>query len=277
MIRIVADSSCDLPDDLIEQHRIEVVPLTIRFGEKEFLDREGLSTPDFWHMLTTGDVLPETAAPSIGRFHEVYTRLSSEGADGIVVICISSALSATIQAAEAAVQQFTSGVPVQVIDSRLVSTALGLVAMEAAERAAEGASLREVVATAQQASASSNILAALDTLEYLKRGGRIGGAAAWLGEMLSVKPLITIADGAVAPARRVRTRAKALAAIANHIVELGDRIRRLAIVHSMAPDIDYFLDSLASVYSGEYVVALLGPVVGTHTGPGVVAAAYRLD
>ncbi len=276
MIRIVTDSSCDLPDELIESHRIEIVPLTIRFGDKEYLDREGLSTADFWHMLTTGDVLPETAAPSIGRFHQVYTRLSSEGADGIVVICVSSALSATIQAAEAAVKQFTSGVPVRVVDSRLVSTALGLVALEAAERSAAGASLRDVVATAKEASASSNIFAALDTLEYLKRGGRIGGAAAFLGEVLSVKPLITVKDGAVAPAGRVRTRTKALAAVIDHIAGLADRIQRLAIVHSVAPDLDEFLVSLAKVYSGERIVSSLGPVVGTHTGPGVIAAAYRL-
>jgi DegV family protein with EDD domain len=277
MIRIVTDSACDLPNDLIEQHRIAVVPLTIRFGEKEYLDREGLSTDDFWHMLTTGDVLPETAAPSIGRFHEIYTRLSSEGADGIVVICISSALSATIQAAQAAAQQFTSGVPVRVIDSRLVSTALGFVAVEAAETSAAGASLREVVATAEAAAGSSNIVAALDTLEYLKRGGRIGGAAAFLGEVLSVKPLITVRDGAVGPAGRVRTRTKALAALIDHVAGLGERIRRLAIVHSTAPDIDEFVDSLSEVYQGDHIVCLLGPVVGTHTGPGVVAVAYRLD
>jgi len=275
MIRIVTDSSCDLPDALIEQYRLEVVPLTIRFGEDNYVDREELSGDEFWRLLTTGEHLPETAAPSIGRFQEAFNRLASAGADGIVVITISSEMSATAGAAETAADQSALGIPVIVVDSRLVSTALGLVAIEAAEHSTRGAGIDEVAAAAQSASSRSHILATLDTLEFLKRGGRIGGAAAFIGNLLNVKPMIAVTDGTVAAAGRVRTRRKALAEILDTVLEHSSEIERLAVMHGDAEDLDEFLAGLAEIYAGDPIVARLGPVVGTHAGPGLIGIAYR--
>ena len=274
MIRIVTDSSCDLPDDVVALHRIEVVPLTIRFGDEELVDREGLSTDEFWRRLTTSSILPETAAPSVGRFQAAFTRLVSAGADGIVVLCISSKISATIQSATLAAEQFAPGIPVRVVDSGLVSAALGLAAIAAAELAATGASLDEVETAARSACERGRIFATPATLEYLRRGGRIGGAAALIGGLLDVKPLIGFEDGKVAAAGRVRSRKRALAAVLEHVEERRGSISRLAVVHSDPPDLKDFLERLAEVYEGEVMVARFGPVVGTHIGPGTVGVVY---
>ncbi|MEK7252041.1 MAG: DegV family protein [Actinomycetota bacterium] len=276
MIRIVTDSSCDLPDELLARHRITVVPLTIRFGDEDFVDREQLTKDEFWTRLTEGAVLPETAAPSVGRFLDAFRALSNEGADGVVVVCISSKISATHQAAVLAAEQFPGGIPVRVVDSRLVSAALGLVAIEAAELAETGVTVDAVEDAARTAAASSNIYATLDTLEFLKRGGRIGAAQAFFGNLLDIKPIISFEDGAVEAAGRVRTRRKALAAVVDHVAGLGDTIRRWAVVHSDPADLDEFLAALRSVRDEEPLIARLGPVVGTHAGPGVAGVVYRL-
>ncbi|HLA67179.1 MAG TPA: DegV family protein [Acidimicrobiia bacterium] len=275
MIRIVTDSSCDLPDGLVEQHRITIVPLTIRFGDDDYVDREELSTDRFWELLVAGEGLPETAAPSIGRFQEAFGRLSSEGADGIVVICLSSAISATHQAAVLAVEQYGGGIPIRVVDSGLVSGALGLVVLAAASAAESAGSIDAVEGVARDAAASTNLLATLDTLEYLKRGGRIGSAAAFFGNLLDVKPLISFQDGAVHAAGRVRTRRKAVAAIVERVAEMRGTLADLAIIHSDAADLAEFTTALAEVHEGTPVVMRLGPVVGTHAGPGVVGVVYR--
>ncbi|MBN2113661.1 MAG: DegV family protein [Acidimicrobiia bacterium] len=274
MIRIVTDSSCDLPDDALARHRIEVVPLTIRFGEEELVDREELSGDEFWRRLTTGPVLPETAAPSVGRFQQAFTRLVSGGADGIVVVCISSKISATLQSANLAAEQFTAGVPVRVVDSGLVSGALGLAAIAAAETAAAGPGIDEVEAAARDACERGRIFATPDTLEYLRRGGRIGGAAALIGGLLDVKPLIAFEDGRVAAAGRVRSRRKAIAAILEHVEENRDSIERLAVVHSDPEDLPDFLSRLDEVYPEESLIARFGSVVGTHIGPNAVGVTY---
>ena len=274
MIRIVTDSSCDLPDEALAQHRIEVVPLTIRFGEEEFVDREELSGDEFWRRLTTGAVLPETAAPSVGRFQQAFARLVSSGADGIVVVCISSKISATLQSATLAAEQLTAGIPVRVVDSGLVSAALGLAVIATAEVAAAGASIDEVEAAARAACERGRIFATPDTLEYLRRGGRNGGAAALIGGLLDVKPMIAFEDGRVAAAGRVRSRKKALAAILEHVEEQQGAIARLAVVHSDPPDLPEFLERLAAVYPGETMVARFGSVVGTHIGPNAIGVAY---
>jgi DegV family protein with EDD domain len=274
MIRIVTDSSCDLPDDAIAQHRIEVVPLTIRFGEEELIDREQLTTEEFWRRLKSGDILPETAAPSVGRFQQAFTRLVSAGADGIVVLSISSKISATIQSATLAAEQYAAGVPIRVVDSGLVSAALGLASIAAAEVAAAGAGVDEVEAAARSASERGRIFASPETLEYLRRGGRIGGAAALIGGLLDVKPLIAFEEGRVAAAGRVRSRKRALAAILEHVEEQQGSIDRLAVVHSDPDDLSEFLERLAEVYPGDPMITRFGPVVGTHFGPNAIGVTY---
>ena len=274
MIRIVTDSSCDLPDEVIAANRIEIVPLTIRFGEEELVDREQLSGDEFWHRLTSGGALPETAAPSVGRFQQAFTRMVSSGATGIVVVGISSKISATLQSANLAAEQYAAGVPVRVVDSQLVSAALGLAVIVAAEAAAAGGTLDEVEAVARHACERGRIFATPDTLEYLKRGGRIGGAQALMGGLLDVKPLLAFEEGRVAAAGRVRSRKKAIAAVLEHVVEQHGAIERLAVVHSNPPDLAEFLTRLAEVYPNEPMLARFGPVVGTHIGPNAIGIAY---
>ncbi len=275
MIRIVTDSACDLPEHLIEQHRITVVPLTIRFGPEEFADREELTNERFWERLTTGEVTPETAAPSVGRFESAFRRLAEEGASGILTICISSEVSATHQSAVLAADAFES-VPVRVIDSRLVSAALGLAVIEASEAAADGGTIETVAAAAKEASAATRLLAALDTLEYLRRGGRIGSAAAFFGGLLDVKPLISFTDGVVTAAGRVRTHRKAVDAVVQHVAEVADGIASLGVIHSDPPDLDAFVGKVTAVTGREPILSRLGPTVGTHVGPGAVGVVYRL-
>ena len=274
MIRIVTDSSCDLPDEILQRHRITVVPLTIRFGEEGFVDREELSIDDFWVRLSAAKDLPETAAPSVGRFQDVYRELSYAGADGIVVVTISAGISATHQSATLAADQLRSRIPVRVIDSRLVSAALGLGVLAAARAAEAGGTIDVVEATAREAVASSNLFAALDTLEYLKRGGRIGSTAAFFGNLLDVKPLITFAEGVVSAGGRVRTRRKAIKAVLDHLESL-ESVAEVGVIHSNPPDLDEFLGALRERGHDDPLVARLGPVVGAHAGPRVIGIVYR--
>ncbi len=277
MIGVVTDSSCDLPDDLLDRAGVAVVPLTIRFGGEELIDREEISPEDFWRRLPAARELPQTAAPSPGAFEAAYHRQAAAGADGVVAVCLSGALSGTLQSAQVAAEAVAADIPVRVVDSRLASAALGLAALRAAETAAAGGGLDEVEAAAVAAAAASGVLGALDTLEYLKRGGRIGGAQALLGELLAVKPLISLEDGMVVPAGRVRTRRKALAALLDHVRALAPRLDAVVVIHGAAPDVDGFAADVAAVVPPERItVSLLGPVVGTHAGPGLIGVCHRL-
>ena len=274
MIRVVTDSSCDLPQELALTHGIEIVPLNIRFGDLEFTDRLELSHTQFWDHLKTSPDLPETSAPSAGAFREVFERLAEEGADGIVAVCLSSHLSGTYQAAAIAAEQ-TPRIPIKVIDSRNVSMALGFQVLEAARAAARGDGLDQVVAAALAVRDQTNFIVALDTLDFLQRGGRIGAAQAFLGGLLSIKPLITMEDGVVAAMGRVRTRSRALANLVERATALGANIEEAAIVTGDSPDVETFRQNL-SILIPVNLVAEIGPVVGTHSGPGVIGIAYRL-
>ena len=274
LIRVVTDSSCDLPDELATLHEIAIVPLNIRFGDLEFADRTELTQREFWERLKTSTDLPETSAPSAGSFRDAYANLAAAGADGIVAICLSSELSGTYQAAVIAAEQTTT-IPVQVVDSRNVSMALGFQVLEAARAAARGDSLDEVIATALAARDGTNFIAVLDTLDYLQRGGRIGTAQAFLGGLLNIKPLITMEDGVVAAIGRVRTRSRALADLVERIAALGPAVQEIAILTGDASDVEDLRQQLSEI-SPTHLIARIGPVVGTHTGPGVLGLAYRL-
>lgn len=272
-VRVVTDSACDLPDDLCRQLGIEVVPLTIRFGDEELVDREELSPEAFWARMAASDVLPETAAPSVGAFEERFRRLADEGADGIVCVDLSSALSATMQSAQVAAKAVVDSCPIEVVDSETVTMGQGGLVLHAARRAAGGADLPTIVAELESRRARSHLYGVLDTLEFLKRGGRIGGAAALLGSVLSIKPVITVRDGAVAPAGKVRTRSKALRHLVDRVKEA--RIEELSVMHAQAPDLDELLDALRPIVDDvEIVVGTIGPVVGVHAGPGTIGVAW---
>lgn len=275
MIRIVTDSSCDLPPALVGQYGLEVVPLTIRFGSDEYVDGRDLEPGDFWKKLRSSDQLPETAAPSAGSFLQAFQALFDAGATGIVALTLSGQLSGTYQSAVIAAEQL--GYPIRVLDSRTVSMGLGLPVLAAARAASAGGDLAAVVETAVDAADGTHVLAALQTLEFLKRGGRIGGAQALVGSLLDIKPLIAVEDGVVNAAGRVRTRSKAKHALSVHVRDRADRIVEVAVLHGDAADVEPFVESIADVLPGRTpIVAQLGPVVGTHSGPGTLGVAYRL-
>ncbi|MEN9792604.1 MAG: hypothetical protein RL330_682 [Actinomycetota bacterium] len=275
-IRIVTDSSCDLPQDLADSLGIRIVPLSVRFGDTEYIDRTTITSDEFWSKCAASAVLPETAAPPPGEFERAYRELTAEGATAVVVIALSSALSATMQSAELAAKAVAGDITVKVIDSRNASMGLGLTVLECARRAREGASMEEITALADGLIPRTRVFAALDTLENLKKGGRIGGAKALVATALSIKPLIEIKDGLVAEAGRQRTRSKALAHLVEVVRENSASIESLGVLHAKCADIDAFVDMVRGVYGGEITVADIGAVIGTHAGQGTIGVAFRL-
>jgi len=274
-VRVVTDSACDLPPELVAAHRIEIVPLTIRFGDEEFVDREELSTSEFWSKLQTSDSLPETAAPSAGAFETKFRDLIARGATGILSINLSSRLSATMQAAQVAAATVAKDCPIQVIDSLTCSMGLGNLCLTAARRAADGDPLESIVDEVITRRDRTKLFGTLDTLEYVKRGGRIGNARAMLGSMLSIKPVIEVRNGVVEPTGRVRTRSKALKVLVD--VVAAQPVERLSVLHGQAPDLDNLLSALdAYVPRDEIVVGEVGPVIGTHAGPGVIGVTFQV-
>jgi DegV family protein with EDD domain len=275
-IRIVTDSSCDLPESVVAEHGIRVVPLSIRFGDEQLLDREELSTAEFWARCASSSTLPETAAPAPGQFEAVYRDLHAEGASGIVVVSLSAALSATMQSAELAARAVSDLLPVRVVDTRSVSLGVGTIAIACAKRAAAGRSLDEVAALAVDLADRTRVFGALDTLENLKKGGRIGGAKALLATALAIKPIIEVVDGAVAEGGKQRTRSKALKFLVDKVAEYQGRIEDLAVLHADCSDVDRFVEMLRPHFAGEIVVGDIGPVVGTHSGRGTIGVAFSI-
>jgi len=273
-VRVVTDSSCDLPVARAAELGIEIVPLTIRFGNEEFVDRVELSNEDFWRKVATSEVLPETAAPSAGAFESTFQRLAAEGADGIVCINLSSRLSATMQSAQVAAKALKGTCPVEVVDSMMVSMGLGLQCINAVRMAEAGADLDQVARATEDQARRTRLFGALDTLEHLKRGGRIGSAQALLGGMLSIKPVIEVRDGAVAEAGKVRTRSKSLKLLADKVAQ-ATAPEQVFVFDAQAPDIDEMIELLAPTVARDQIeFGTIGPVIGTHAGPRTIGVGW---
>jgi fatty acid kinase fatty acid binding subunit len=271
-VRVVTDSASALPEEYVQRFDIDVVPLSIRFGDEEFIDGVDLTPDAFWAKCKVSKTLPETSAPSAGAFQAACERAKAKGYDGVIVLTLSSMLSASNQAAVLAAEAVKGEIDVRVIDTLNVSMGQGLIAIEVAELAATGASLDELVARAQAVMAKAGVVATIDTLEHLIKGGRIGGAKALLGQVLSIKPLVELKNGVVAEAGRQRTRAKALTAVAN-VATSHAPLRRLALIHGACTSGDVAtLESLIKDVPVEFpvIVTDIGPVVGTHGGPGII-------
>ena len=273
-VHIITDSSCDLSDDLATELGIMIVPLEIRFGMQTFTDRVELSTADFWERCRASDDLPSTAAPSPGAFTDAYQRAADAGASEVVVITLSGDLSATIEAAQQAASQPPDGITCHVVDSRSVSAGLGLLVIGAAELASGGASGAEIAEVVRAAAQRVRVHAALDTLENLRKGGRIGAAQSLLGSVLSIKPLITVTDGCVEPAGKQRTRTRALTHLVDLVSAQSANISQLAVMHADCADIDDFVARVAPLTDIEPMVMLIGPVVGAHAGVGTIGVVF---
>lgn len=275
-VRVVTDSACDLPQALVDELGIEIVPLTIRFGSEELVDREELSNEEFWRRLTTSDVLPETAAPAAGAFEKRFRELHGDGANEIICINLSSRLSATMQAAQVAAKAVGGSCRVEVVDSLTCSMGLGSLCVDAARLAGSGATINQVVADVVDRRNRTRLFGTLDTLEFLKKGGRVGNARALLGSMLSIKPVIEVRDGVVEEAGKVRTRSKAVRALAEKVTE--QPIEGVSILHGGAPDVDELLGMLEAIVPRErIVVGEVGPVIGTHAGPRVLGVTFQIS
>jgi DegV family protein with EDD domain len=273
-VRIVTDSSCDLTDEEVAAHGVEVVPLTIRFGSEEYEDRSELSAEAFYEKLAASADLPETAAPAPGKFEAAFRRQQAAGADAIVCINLSSDLSATMQSAQNAAKAVEGELDVRVIDSRSITSGLGTQVLLAAERAASGASADEVVALVEDLARRTHVFGALDTLDNLKKGGRIGNAQALLGSLLSIKPILDISSGKVEEAGKARTRKKALEVLRDKVADAGT-IEHLCVTHGFAPDAEDMLALLDPLFPRDGIrVGHIGPVIGTHGGPRVLGITW---
>lgn len=273
-VRIVTDSTADLPKEEADALGIIVVPLTVFFGEEAYLDGVELDNAGFYRKLAASKDLPRTSQPSPAMFQEAYTRLLNEGADAILSIHLSSKLSGTYQSACTARDSMPERtVPIEVVDSKSISVGMGRAIMRAAREGREGKSLEEIQARVLDELARTHILAVLDTLEYVRRGGRIGGARAMLGNMLSFKPIISLKDGEVVPVEQPRTRGKAYARVAQLLSDVG-ALEHVSIAEASDDVGQQLTEAIRATYQGELPIYKLGAVLGTHTGPGTAAVAY---
>ena len=270
-VRVVTDSTADLPKDQAEELGIHVIPLLVQFGDDVFRDGVDLDTVSFYEKLEASRVSPTTATLPAAKFEEAYRQLIEEGADGILAIYISSTMSGTYNSGLLAAQNMKdSGTPIEVLDSRWVSAGMGIPVLEAARAAKAGKSLAECKAVAEDVMARMNIFAVVETLEYLQRGGRIGKARQLVGTLLNVKPILAVRDGVVQPLEQVRTRSKAYERMAQLLANLGP-LEVVGIAESNEELGQQLTRAIETVYSGPIQHFRLGPAVGTHAGPGTAA------
>lgn len=272
-VRIVTDSSSDLPSALAAELGVTVVPAVVRFGEESFLDGVEIDHDTFYRRLQEEKVFPTTSQPSPGQFAEAYGRLAP-GADAIVSIHLSSRLSGTFNSAVQGAKASGASCPVEVVDSRSTSLGLGLVALEAARLARAGASLDELLAAVRGWIARSHLCAALDTLDFLAKGGRIGRARHLLGTLVRVRPVLALVEGEVQPVRQLRTRAQVEAFLDGDARRHGP-LQALGVVYSTGrSEAEAMADRLADLHPREAIVlGRVGPGLGSHTGPGMLGIA----
>jgi DegV family protein with EDD domain len=289
MIRIVTDSGANLPSDVRAKYNIGIVPLLVIFGNKTYRDEVDLSHEQFYRMLRQEKILPTTSTPAPTDFIEVWRPILDAG-DEIVSIHLPSGLSATFASAVNAKSQLESerggNVPITLVDSKWVSMAMGFQALEGARAAVKGASVDQIVQAMTALDPRLSALFLLDTLEYLRRGGRIGNAQAFLGAMFHIKPLLQIRNAGIEPLERARSRKaglKRLVELVNEpptngegILPIGTGALHIAIMHADAPDDAQYLANeirarfnIAEMYSGQ-----IGPAIGVHGGPQLVGAVF---
>lgn len=269
-VRIVTDSTCDLPPEICDRLGIVVVPLNVQFGGTVYRDGVDLDSNRFFELLAKGPDFPRTSQPASGLFEEAYNRLAADGS-AIVSIHLSSRLSGTLNSAMLAGKAVRSRCRVEVIDSRSASLGLGLIVMAAAEMAQAGAGQWDVASFVRRLSPNVHIMCFVDTLEYLQRGGRIGRAQAFLGTLLNIRPILKLEDGEVHPVEKVRTRSKAIDGLVE-FVELFPHIDRLALLHDdSSSDVEMLLRRIEPIFPRDKViVGHYGPVIGAHAGPKAV-------
>lgn len=276
VIKVVTDSTADIPEALVAEFGITAIPLYVQFGGESFRDRVDITEDVFYSRLENGPVHPTTAQPSPQDFADAFDRLA-EGADGIVSVHLSEKMSGTISSALQGAKMMKNPVPVEVVDSMFTSMATGLVALTAARLAKSGHDLQSVAAAARNTVGNISLLILFDTLKYIARGGRIGRAKALMGSVLNVKPLLDIKNGEFVPVGQVRSRSKGVDRLVEMVKSAAHDITELAVVHSTTPDEAKALVKrlTAFVPADRIHIARLGPVLGVHGGPGLLGVAVK--
>jgi DegV family protein with EDD domain len=281
MIHVVTDSTASVPPSLVEECGIHVVPQIVNFGGETFRAGVDLSIDEFYRRLVAASDLPTTSQPSAGDFVERFSRLTADGSS-VLALVVSNELSGTYLSAQGA-RGMLPDADIHVIDTRSVSAPLGFMVVEAARMAQAGADMEAIKARVAQMGSAFHIYFLVDTLEYLRRGGRIGGASALLGTALRMKPILSIQNGRVEPFERVRTKAKATARLMD-LVRLGVDPHRdgkiyLGMVHGNAYDQASALHAelVQEFQPAETMLVDLTPAIATHSGPGVLAVAFYQD
>jgi DegV family protein with EDD domain len=273
-VYVVTDSSSDLTEEEVAAFDVEIVPLTVRFGDDEYTDRRDLSIEEFYRRMAGSEDLPQTACPPPGAFEEAFLRAAEAGADAVVCITISSGLSNTLRSAQTAAAGIEGRLPIHVVDSESVSSGLGTLVIEAGKSARAGGDVDAVLGRVEEIVPRTHVFATLNTLENLRKGGRIGGAKAMVGSMLSIKPLIDITGGVVREAGKARTRRRAMQLLYEQMIAAGT-IAHVAVMHGEAPDIDEFLDLIEPHFPRDSIrVGVLGAVIGSHGGAEILGVSW---
>jgi DegV family protein with EDD domain len=276
-VKIVTDSVSDLPSEVVEELGITVIPILVRFGEEAYRDGIDLTAEQFYDRLKSSKTLPVTSVPSLGTFAEAYDRLAQE-TNEILAIILSSKLSGTYEVALQSIGLMKRECRVKVIDSQWATIAHGFIVMKAAKAAQAGAGLDEIMDITRKTIPRVNFLSTFPSLEYLKRGGRIGRAQVFLGAMLRLNPIITLKDGVVEPAGRTRSRAKAIERLYDFAINYS-YIEEMAIEDAACPeDAEALVERLSSKFPKERVYrSKTTPAIGAYTGPGLLLIAILGD
>lgn len=272
-VKIVTDSLADIPPQVARALHITTVPCIVRFGDEEFHDRVDLFPSEFYQRLTSSPTLPATSQPDPGVFEKIYRDLAHD-TDQILAIHTISSLSGIYNASRIAAESIPN-VHIELIDSGQVTMALGWIVIHAARAAQEGATLDEIRAVVKDVLPRAHIIAMLNTLEYAKRGGRLGKGAALVGTLLNVKPLLSIVNGEIVPVENVRTQKRALERLVEIALGSGP-IQDLAVIHAAGQDLAARIkESLSETFPADHILmSEAGPVLGTHVGPGAVGIAW---
>ncbi len=273
-VRVLTDSSADLPPDLAREMGIGIVPTNINFGQEVFQDGVDIGLDEFFDRLFNGPDFPSTSAPSIGVFTQAFES-AADGADGVVSVNVSSRVSVTVDSARQAADRANASCPIEVVDGLQASMGTGFIALAAARAARDGASASEVAAVANGVAERTQCFALLDTLEYLMKGGRIGRAQGMIGSMLRIKPLIIVEGGVVDTLAKERTRRKGLSRL-QRTAESFAPISEAAVMYSTSADeAERVAESIRPLMAGdaEPMVCRFGPTLGVYVGPGAIGIA----
>jgi DegV family protein with EDD domain len=276
-VAVVTDSVADLSPQMVKELGVSVVPLSVRFGEDVYRDGIDLTPDQFYEKLRTSKIFPNTSVPSPADFIRVYDEVA-EKTDEILVILVSARLSATYEVARQSIDMMKKKCRVELLDSETATMAEGFIVMKAARAAQAGASFDEVIEVARQTIPRVDFLAVFSTLEYLRRGGRIGRAQAFLGSLLRINPLITLKDGLVEPAGRSRSRAKAIDRLYEFAASYAN-IEEMAVEDTACPEeAEALRERLGAIFPKERIYrSRMTPVIGTHTGPGLLLVGVMGD